>query len=585
MNHRSTLLIGVILLFQCLSFVTADEAFEKSKMIGEIETIKNIFDYQYAPKDWKKKYFGWDLEQEFEKAKQAILNTNSITIKDFQIIVRNFFRSTRDYHVKVAFISTETAFLPIEVKGVNGRYFITFVDRSLLSIDEYPIQTGDEILLFDGRPVGDVIEALQMDEFGTFDTGTDRSITEHLLTYRSGILGQQVPRGPVAIQVHHLNNHALTTYQLIWTYKPEKVTSQFEKILAKKSFREHSSSIAKIHYFNKPWMTPYYKPFGDELLQQILYGEEEEEEPEDDLSPFAIGGKYSFVPTLGRIWWNNDKKYWNAYVFETPDHKLVGYLRIPHYNYKQDDSSMEELKQIIQLFEERTDALVIDQVNNPGGLVFYMYAVASLLTEQALTTPRHRIAITHEDVYHAADTISTLEFVNSDKTAKELFGSNMYGYPISYQFTQHWLEFCRFISDQWGEGKKMTDPYHLYGVDHINPNPKIRYTKPILFLINELDFSCADFLPAILQDNKRARIMGTQTSGAGGCVLTNAFKSRFGIAGFRITGSIAERNNKQPIENLGITPDIHYELTEEDYQYGFQGYKKAVLENLNDLLH
>lgn len=572
----------IIFLVSFFSILNADESLEKSKMVGELETIKNIFDFQYAPKAWKKEFFGWDLETEIEKAKNLVLAKDNITVKDFQIIVRNFFRSARDYHVKAIFISTESAFLPLEIKGVNGKYFITYVNKHLLSDLQFPIQAGDEVILFDGRPIDEVVVELQMNEYGTKGPGTDRALTVRMLTNRSGIIGNEVPRGPISMQIRHLSSNQLKTYQLIWSYKPEKITNNLNNILvsnkSKPSNIKHHTSLIK--HFNKPWMTPYYQHSEKKLLNQILNLSDEDEDANEETSPFALGSKTSFVPPLGRIWWNNDKECWKAYVFETPNRQLVGYLRLPNF-IDLLGLSIDELKEIIQLFEERTDALVIDQVNNPGGNVFYMYSIASLLSDQALQTPKHSMAITHEDVFHAVDSIPTLELIDSNTTAEEVFGSDLYGYPVTYQFAQYWLEFCRFITDQWSEGKKLTDPYHIFGIDHINPNVSTHYTKPILFLINELDFSCADFLPAILQDNKRATIMGAQTSGAGGYVLTNMLKSRFGIAGFRITGSIASRPDNKLIENLGVTPDISYELTEADYQNGFQGYKQAVLEALN----
>ncbi|TBR20006.1 protease-like activity factor CPAF, partial [bacterium] len=116
------------------------------------------------------------------------------------------------------------------------------------------------------------------------------------------------------------------------------------------------------------------------------------------------------------------------------------------------------------------------------------------------------------------------------------------------------------------------------------PHPTERYTKPILLLINELDFSCGDFFPAILQDNKRATVFGVRTAGAGGAVKATQFPNQFGIAGLAYTWTIALRTNGQPIENLGVTPDVDYKTTEEDLKTGFAGYARAIQAALTNLL-
>ena len=49
------------------------------------------------------------------------------------------------------------------------------------------------------------------------------------------------------------------------------------------------------------------------------------------------------------------------------------------------------------------------------------------------------------------------------------------------------------------------------------------------------------------------------------------------------TSSIAEGFNGEKIENLGVCPDIPYEITRDDLVNGYEGYKEAVniaLENI-----
>ncbi|MCR4295307.1 MAG: S41 family peptidase, partial [Elusimicrobia bacterium] len=126
---------------------------------------------------------------------------------------------------------------------------------------------------------------------------------------------------------------------------------------------------------------------------------------------------------------------------------------------------------------------------------------------------------------------------------------------------------------------------HVSGVDDIDPAPKAeeRYTKPILLLTNALDFSGGDFFPAILQDNQRATILGVRTAGAGGIVRSFSV-NQFGIDRLSATTSLAERPNGKPIENLGVTPEIPYEITARDLRTGFAEYRWKILKALDGLL-
>ena len=160
----------------------------------------------------------------------------------------------------------------------------------------------------------------------------------------------------------------------------------------------------------------------------------------------------------------------------------------------------------------------------------------------------------------------------------------MGGYPVTSQTAQFLLDFCRFIISEWKKGNTLTGPIHLYGVDHVNPHPDANYTKPILMLINELDFSGGDFMPAIMQDNKRAFLMGGKTAGAGGFVAKSSFPNRYGIDYFFYTASIAKRIDSNPIENLGVSPDLPYDLTPFDIQHKYQGFRAEIKNALLNMI-
>lgn len=96
---------------------------KKERMLADLDFVKNIFQNNYAPAGWKKAYSGWDVDFAIGEVKQKILDTDPLSIKQFQEILKNFFISAKDYHVAILYHSTESATLPFRIKGANGRYF------------------------------------------------------------------------------------------------------------------------------------------------------------------------------------------------------------------------------------------------------------------------------------------------------------------------------------------------------------------------------------------------------------------------------------------------------------------------------
>jgi hypothetical protein len=230
----------------------------------------------------------------------------------------------------------------------------------------------------------------------------------------------------------------------------------------------------------------------------------------------------------------------------------------------------------MSLFQQKTEALVFDQVNNPGGDLFFMYALLSRMTDRPLDAPDHRVAISEEDASEAIEQILSSNRISSEEDVLEMLGETISGYAVTYTLWKQALAYAKFIYKEFKDGRRLTRPIPIAGVDRIEPNPGARYTKPIVVLANALDFSCADLLPAILQDNRRAVVFGSRTSGAGGAVKNLEFPNQFGIAGLAYTWTIALRPDGSPVENNGVAPDRPYEISESDLLNAFAGYKKAV---------
>ena len=302
-------------------------------------------------------------------------------------------------------------------------------------------------------------------------------------------------------------------------------------------------------------------------------------------NPFSLGGKKSYVPRLGEVVWQaKEASPFHAYIFKTRDGRKVGFIRIADYGGGREE--VEAFGRIMARFQKQTDALVIDQVSNPGGAVFYLYALVSHLSDKPMTAPKHRIIADESDAMWAVDFLEKVDNPMFRMLGQLDSGDEWAGYPVTARFWELMKQFARFILSELGAGRRLTGLTHLWGADSIDPAPDAaqRYTKPILLLTNELDFSGGDFFQAILQDNGRATILGVRTSGAGGAVKGYNLPNQFGIDDLSATWTIAQRANGEPIENLGVKPDIVYELTQKDFRTGFAEYRRAILKTLAGLL-
>lgn len=566
------LLCFVLLLWSPLSAKPSNNLSEG--MLLDLEFIKQSFQAGYAPAEWKKKHFGWDLNAEIKSAKSQVLGfqERSTSIKKFHRVLKKFFQSTQDYHVTALFYSTESASLPFRIQEAEGKYYFTYINRAKLPAeDDFPFNVGDELLSFGHLPVNEALKELRENEIGINNHLTDCALAEIYLTNRFGRLGHQVPHGQINIAGCKIGSKTPITYTMKWRYSPEKIgapPNYLAKHLMKASQLEERGFN---NYFLKQFVIPQY-----ETLVTL------KEEDEDDTE--VLGSRKSFVPNLGTIIWEADKEaIFHAYIFDLEDGKIGGYIRIPSYVPDDVEEAIAEFESLISTMEQTVDALVIDQVNNPGGYLLYVYGLASMLSDKPLTVPKHRLTLTQEDIYYANLYMTLWEDIETDEEAKETLDGFINSLPINLDLVKGFLDHFHFVDEEWKSGKHLTRPCYLYGIGPLQPHPKTHYTKPLLVLVNQLDFSGGDFFPAILQDSGRATIMGMNTAGAGGFLAKVDFPNMHGISTFSFTASIAERSDEILIENQGVKPDVPYVISKIDLQNNYVDYVKKVRQTLYEI--
>ena len=581
MNIFSKLLIASTLLGSPLlaKLVPSQKA-----MLTDVDFIDRAFHDGYAAADWKYELTGWNLEDELSVMRRKIQQTAMLDFRGFQQLIKNFCISVRDYHVGVSFYSTEMATLPFRVRGSEGRYFFSYVDEDAIKYDGFPFVEGDEIFLFDGVPIERVISELRQQEVGYNHDLTDNALAELYLTSRFGSLGHTVPKGAVKIVGKRQSKSKKNRCTVSWDYTPEKMVNApfctHEKSIAFRNFKKLEAE-EKICYFKKK-MSDH--PFFFKQFAMPQFSAMERLVANGDHCSDMMGSRKSFIPLLGSVIWESDEDFiFHAYVFETSKGEIAGYIRIPSFKPANVDAALAEFAGLIDAFEEETDLLIIDQINNPGGYLLYVYALASMLANQPLSIPKQQIMFQQADVFFAHESIPDLLKVQTDEDAVELIGETMEGIPVDYQVAQSLLRYFEFIVNEWNDGHHLTRPIYPYGLGPILPHPSVHYSKPLLVLINSLDFSGGDFFPAILQDSRRATLLGTRTAGAGGFLESLSFPNTRGVAEIFYTGSIAKRKGDLMIENNGVSPDIIYQIGTFDLQNNYANYVLQIQKTLNTL--
>lgn len=569
---KKLLLALTVSLFPYLAFAAGnDELAKKNRMIKDVEFIQNTLEITYAPAEWKKEYCGWDLGMQASIAKKLIMNTENITTKQYQRILRDFLYTTRDYHMSVGFHSTESAKLPFQVCGSQGRYFFVSIIREDMPKSKYPFNVGDELVTFDGKLTDKAIKEFKKTEERKANPDTDQAFAEVRLTSRTARSGIYVPQGIVTIGVRKKGSDVIENYEVKWDYKPEKMTNHYGLLAYDE---EYDRSPRRMPGLVKMRMDPLYT-----LMDRFP-------DPSEGRN-HDMGSPTGFLPYLGkRVWTSKADFPFHAYIYKTPNNKIVGYVRIATFSPPDPEVDIKEFKQLISKFQKETEGLIIDICNNPGGIDFYMYGILSMLTDKPLKLLLEREMITYDRMADYLDMIEELSKAKTDEEAIELFdeGDTFFELPVNLAFVQNYMKYTQNVVDAWNSGKNITELLSPHGMEYIKPHQTARYNKPILVLTNHRSISCGDFFPAILQDNKRATIMGSRTAGAGGYVKRIEFPNRYGVSFFRTTGSIAYRSDMKPLENLGVTPDIPYAITVEDLQNYYKPFATKINAAIDSIL-
>ena len=229
--------------------------------------------------------------------------------------------------------------------------------------------------------------------------------------------------------------------------------------------------------------------------------------------------------------------------------KRIGLLRIPTMSPPSTALVLQHLDQEIAFFNDNTDALVVDVMRNPGGLVSFVEAISQRFMTAPFNIIGFEIRSTGAWLFSFASQLNIARLTRPPND------------PILLNLQRNFDEVLAAFNENRGRSGPVS--LNATGSLTLDPSP-VRYSKPMIVLTDEFSASGADMFPAIIQDNGRAPLVGMRTMGAGGSVVGfNCTSYTESIC--RITVSLMNRGRliqtpEYPtapyIENLGVRPDI-----------------------------
>ena len=495
----------------------------REERLADFEQAVGLLRSSYGMIEYKKQTQGIDFDKAvatFRAKIRAVAKDN-----EFYDLMSAFIAGFKDAHLNHSRPSTMSARLGFGVNRIEGKAIITEIGPAL-TYDLFPFAVGDELVSLDGKPVATLVR----ERLPFYSNAREESLLNFVtgtLPYRSGWSGA-VPTGMCKVEIRPRGATETVTLDLAWIVR--------------------GKPLPGLSFYNN---SPKKYPLDPSTWRPDLF-----------VNPLAAARATACTTPA---WAPDEKKRslpteeFAACTFKT-EKGSIGYVRIPSFMPDDATSAVEEFKKLMMSMS-KTSGLIIDLTDNPGGSLYYMMAILSMLTEKPLAMP----------------------LVSDRASRRVLNGCREWAGQESNPSIRASLEnHALAIEKAMEQGLEMTSPSTVFG-SIVAPSQEVRYTKPIVVLINDQCYSCGDIFPAILQDNKRAVLFGTTTAGAGGSVNTYGPLAYSGSS-ISITETLMKRTNGTYIENVGVSPDITFEITQDDAATGYGAYRQAYIDALLKLI-
>jgi len=564
----------LILLFGSFLSINAGPKDEKDLQLKALEALVAEVKHSYAMFPFKKKSLGVDLNKVLERYRSYILKAqlpeealglvdrvkrSHLSRQEAQQILVAFAAEFQDGHFNIIRSSKDKWTLGIHANAVGKKLFVTGTDSRFVHAEaaDHSIEPGDEILEVNHKSVHEIAEIRKLYS----QTATPRGIYARALESILNVDGRfYLPEKEGETVEILFRKPDGTQYRGIFQWINQK---RVDEILDDRRLLEPDSQpqeTSNDYYFGKRGVASYFKeglkalglPEGSVFDLGAALNSELEEGKED-------------VDSVTRL---------EAYVIHHKG-KNIGVLRIPSYNGGVEENELAWLERIIPRLENSTDMLILDHLANGGGSNFYSSQFLRFFAKQPMKGLTGTIRLSESMLHEESDW--------EDNTFRDNFPED----EAMDLRRKRWFEQF-YQGNSWVYDVGVHDSQMAYRDDRpaglVLSKPGKVYTKPVLILNDQRSASNGDMVPAVLQLNDRALVMGERSSGLGGFI----FGMRHGVTPlemtYRCTFCEARRPDGLPIENVGTLPDIMRPVVPSDLNNQFKTYATDALEVAHGLL-
>jgi len=590
---------AVLLLTVSTPAAFAQETLTQAQRNSDLTELASQYSKNYAPYEWKRDVQGFDLLR-LTPWLQRVHHSDDL---DFQEALIEYVASLNDAHDYIAFPTTFSASLSMTLDIYDGRVLIDSINRTRLPLAQFPFVVGDEVITFDGRPVMDVIQSLRKYAISANQRSTDRIAATRLVSRSQQIIPSLPRLGDAAVVAIRLAaTGATNTYTIPWFKNgipiltqgpvPSPVRGNGQLLLSTDAQDIVAGLPGAAAVRTSVFKVSDSGPIDNTLPDYM--------DPIRPLLNASVSPDYYSVLNFGSripiyalpagftdlnaacatcIVRTGEPVFYYFASFTTASGVRVGFIRIPSMSPPSTAIALTQLDRAVAFFGPSTDALLVDVMRNPGGLVSFVEGIAQRLIPTTFNTIGFEIRATGAWLFSFAAQLVNARL--NPATPPAVLAN------LEANFNE--------VLSAYNENRGRSGPVSLNSTGSLQLQPVAgAYTKPILTLTDEFSASGGDMLPAILQTNDRGPILGWRTMGAGGSVVGfsgPAFTESF----FRVTVSLMNRGEiihtpdfppAPYIENIGVRPDIAVDyMTRDNLMTNGAPFVQRVIQALESLVH